>query len=350
MKPFLTSVFLFISVSCFSQRTAISTKDSLKSFLSRLIYKALTKKRFKKLVVLDFTDPFKKTSNVGIYVAEQLSIYATDVDSITILDRQNLESIIKEHKLKDKDFLVDPKALQEFGKFSGAEVLIVGKIAVFEKECSIQLYLKVVDINTAQTLSAAEEYIPMDERFADISGLSMNCFDTKEDDIPKPGKGHTRPTVTNEQYNNSQELQDAGCEDNNTGTCCFFNSTSQDLIVILYKVPLKENTTRQELEYGPNEQLKVKPKESKCMYKLPGGYSYHFEVIVAQNNSNDKTLEYFDYGSIMISKCLSKTYTIRSLTTSKTKKGINEVTREGASKLFDKGLEIIKDKMRRIKL
>ncbi len=350
MRFFLTCGFIFLSVSCFSQRDVVSTKDSLRYFLYKLVNKALTKKRFKKLVVLDFTDPLRKQSRIGIYVADQLSIYATDVDSVTTLDRQNLESIIQEHKLKDKDFLIDPKALQEFGKFSGAEVLVVGKVAVFENECSIQLYLKVVDITTAQTLSAAEEYIPVDKRFRDISGLTLNCSGGSEDAAAKPGKGYTRPVVTNEQYNNPQELQDAGCEDNNAGTCCFFNSTSQDMVVILYKVPLKDNTTRQELEYGPNEQVKVKPKETKCMYKLPAGYSYRFDVIVAQNNSNDKEVEYFDYGSIMILKCLSKTYTIRSIVTTRTTNAVREISRQGAGKILDKGLEILKGKVKGIKL
>lgn len=345
MKLLLMAIYVFSFQLSWCQRGDISTRDSLKFFTFKLVKKALSKKKFSKLVVWDFTNPQQKSNGVATYIAEQLSIYATEIDSIIVLDRQNLETIIKEHKLKDKDFLIDQQALLQIGKFAGTEMIIVGKVSVFENECTVQLNLKIVDVNTAHALAAAEEYIPIDERFADVSGMALNCKGLDKTSPEKPHKGFGRPTETNENYNNPQQLKEEGCVESNTGMCCFFNTTGQDLYVVVYKTPLKNKTEWNDLFYGPKEEFKIKPQESKCVYSLTAGNSYRFTVVL--DNSNTKnTTDYFDYGGILIEKCKSKTYTIKNAVITETKKVTNKLLKEVTTTLLEKGVNIIREKIK----
>jgi hypothetical protein len=339
---------LLILICCYShngmaQKNKISTKDSLKQFTYRLINKALTKKRFKKLAIWDFTDQLKEETNIGAYLGDQISIYSSDIDSVIVLDRQNLKSIIKEHKLKDKDLLIDQEALLQLGKFSGAEVLVVGKVGVFETECSMQIYLKIVDANTAETFSAAEEYIPIDKKFADVSGLSLNCLGMDGNASGKPGRDFNRPAASNEQYNNEQKLIEAGCEEKNVGTLCFYNNTSDEVIIDIYKTP-QENLNNA-WQWGEKETLKLKPLEAKCVYNYLAGYSYKFAVQIQKMNHGFIQNEVYDEGSIQIEKCKSKTYTIKKVIVNEVKKNVNQATKETSDKLLKKGWKLLLERI-----
>lgn len=295
------AIFMLLFSSAFCQNNPVSTKDSIRSFTYRLVNKALTKRKFKKIAVWDFTDPQKQTSKAGTYIADQVSIYATDIDSVIVLDRQNMESIIREHKLKDKDFLIDQQALLQLGKFSGAEVLAIGKVSIFEADCYIQLYLKIVDANTAQTLSAAEEYIPIDKKFIDASKMLINCEGA---DVKKLNNG--------EANNVTQRLKQLNCAESNIGECCFDNTTQNDFFVIVFKTPLNGNNQWTDWAWGPKEEFKLDAGKSKCIYSLPPGYSYRYVVSLTKNNIGSTGDEqYYDEGAISLRQCESKTYLIK---------------------------------------
>lgn len=280
----LFTAFIVSSISGRCQLQTISTKDSLRSFTYKLINKALTKRRFKKIAIWDFTDPQKRQSNAGLYISDQVSIYATDIDSVIVLDRQNMESIIKEHKLKDKDFLIDQQALLQLGKFSGADVLIVGKVGVFELEGTMQIYLKMVDANTAQTLSAYEAYIPIDAKFADLAGISLNSMERK--------------------------LIEQDCKDKKIGIYCFFNNTAEEVRVLIYRIPEEDSPIPD--AWGPKDELLVKPQESKCVYNILAEKSYPFIVFAQIENVKFQQLSReYDKGSINVERCKAKTYIIK---------------------------------------
>lgn len=349
MKIVLLTLFTVALCDAFSQQGIVSTRDSLKYCSSKLMNKALVKKKIKKLVICNFTDQRRQPTKVGGIVSSHIAAYMTNIDSVEVLDRQDIDNIIKEHKLKDKDFLIDENAQLQLGKFSGAEALVVGKVTVYETECSMQIDLKVVETNTAQILSAVNEDIPIDKKFADVSGLSMNCLNGFANEKQRAGKGHTKFIESNEQYNNAEKLKNNGCEEKNQGDYCFFNGTTQSLTIYVYNSPVEDKDHN--WQYAGYQQLVLKPEESKCIYNLDAGKSFRlFVMLTSELSVKDKTPDYFDQNTIQAVKCESKTYTIRNMVTNESKKSINKfgqkVIKTGLNKLIklaEKKLKIESD-------
>lgn len=328
MKKSIVTLLLFASLAAFGQKQTLSTRDSLKAYTLRLLDKALKKRDFNKIAIWDFTDSQNELSRQGTYIAQQVSIYASNIDSVRVLDRQNVPSILREHKMKHKDYLIDKDALLELGKFSGAEVLMVGKVIIFETECKIQLALSIVDANTAETLAADEAYLTVDQKFADVSGLTFNCYGTTSG---KPGKGFTRPLVSNEQYNNNQQLIEDQCETKNKGIYCFFNNAAETMQVTFYTSDFQ------------SVNMLLKPQESKCLYTLQPGQSYEFIVHVQNSRVYN---ENYDEGRILVEKCQSKTYTIRKALINGGTNIIREESKKAGQKGIEKGIEFLKKKLR----
>ena len=82
----------------------------------------------KKVTVLDFTDLDGNTSEIGKYVAEQLTVdFVMKKRDFSVLDRANLKKIMDEHKLTASG-LVDPENAKKLGMFAGVDAMIFGKI------------------------------------------------------------------------------------------------------------------------------------------------------------------------------------------------------------------------------
>src|SRR6266487_307295 len=75
----------------------------------------------KKITVLDFTDLQGGASELGKYVAEELTVNLVIVKTnFSVLDRANLRKILAEHKLTATG-LVDPENAKKLGQFAGVD-------------------------------------------------------------------------------------------------------------------------------------------------------------------------------------------------------------------------------------
>src|SRR5690242_6962233 len=73
----------------------------------------------KKVAVIDFTDLEGGSTELGKYVAEQLTVDLVMVrQDFSVLDRANLRKILAEHKLTATG-LVDPENAKKLGQFAG---------------------------------------------------------------------------------------------------------------------------------------------------------------------------------------------------------------------------------------
>src|SRR5215468_7972996 len=80
----------------------------------------------KKVTVIDFTDLQGGSSELGRYIAEQLTVNLVMAKrDFAVLDRANLKSILAEHKLTASG-LVDPENAKKLGMFAGVDALILG--------------------------------------------------------------------------------------------------------------------------------------------------------------------------------------------------------------------------------
>jgi len=108
----------------------------------------------KKVTVLDFTDLQGGSSELGKYIAEQLTVdLVMDKKGFSVLDRANLKSILAEHKLTATG-LIDPDTAKKLGQFAGVDVIILGTIT--PKDQNIALTAKIITTDTAEIIGAAK--------------------------------------------------------------------------------------------------------------------------------------------------------------------------------------------------
>jgi len=108
----------------------------------------------KKVTVIDFTDLQGGSSELGKYIAEQLTVdLVMDKKDFSVLDRANLKSILAEHKLTATG-LVDPDTAKKLGQFAGVDAIILGTFT--PKEQNITLTTKIITTDTAEIIGAAK--------------------------------------------------------------------------------------------------------------------------------------------------------------------------------------------------
>lgn len=108
----------------------------------------------KKVTVLDFTDLQGGSSELGRYVAEELTVnLVMGKHDFAVLDRANLKSILAEHKLTAEG-LVNPDNAKKLGQFAGVDALIIGNI--IPKGSNVDLTVKIITTDTAEIVGAAK--------------------------------------------------------------------------------------------------------------------------------------------------------------------------------------------------
>lgn len=122
----------------------------------------LTKENSKKKVtVIDFTDLQGGGSELGKYIAEELTVNLVMVKKdFSVLDRANLRRILAEHKLTATG-LVDPENAKKLGQFAGVDALILGTIT--PKGQKVNLTAKIITTDTAEIVGAAKAEFNSDE-------------------------------------------------------------------------------------------------------------------------------------------------------------------------------------------
>jgi len=135
--------------------------DTELSKLTEDLASKITANGSKKVTVLDFTDLQGGSSELGKYIAEQLTVdFVMSKRNFAVLDRANLKSILAEHKLTATG-LVDPENAKQLGKFAGVDALIIGNIIPVGG--NINLTVKVVTTETAEVVCAAKAKFKADD-------------------------------------------------------------------------------------------------------------------------------------------------------------------------------------------
>jgi TolB-like protein len=114
----------------------------------------------KKIAVIDFTDLQGGTSELGKYIAEQLTVdLVMDRKDFSVLDRANLKSILAEHKLTATG-LIDPDTAKKLGMFAGVDALILGNVT--PKGQNISVTAKIITTDTAEIVGAGRAQFAAD--------------------------------------------------------------------------------------------------------------------------------------------------------------------------------------------
>lgn len=134
----------------------------------------------KKVAVVDFTDLQGNITELGRFVAEELSTSLFNAKgSFEVVDRSSLQTLLKEHKLSATG-LIDPKDTQKIVKISGVDGLITGNIT--SSSDSMRLSVKILDSETAKMIGADKGNLPatdflkeLDKKGVVSAGVSFNA-------------------------------------------------------------------------------------------------------------------------------------------------------------------------------
>lgn len=147
-------ISLLVSSLLFASALLAEDFESGLGKLSENLAAGIGKADSKKISVIDFTDLQGHTSELGRYVAEQLSVSLVNSGKgFSVMDRANMKSILDEHKLTASG-LVNPEKARELGRFSGVDAIVLGNITLFGDTISITA--KAVSTETTQVLAATK--------------------------------------------------------------------------------------------------------------------------------------------------------------------------------------------------
>lgn len=186
---FILTIVLFGTVTAPSQEL----DQELSTLATKLA--TLTKDNGKqKVTVLDFTDLQGGGSELGKYIAEELTVNLVMVKKdFSVLDRANLQRILAEHKLTAQG-LVDPENAKKLGQFAGVDAIVLGTI--IPKGQNIGLTAKIITTDTAEIVGAARAEFTSDETVKHLASLAASSNDTT-------GLGSTAPkAIVSQEFGN----------------------------------------------------------------------------------------------------------------------------------------------------
>lgn len=114
----------------------------------------------KRLAVVDFADLNGRVTDLGRFIAEELSAdLATAGGGLRVVDRQHLSKIIAEQKLSVTG-VTEPRTVQRLGQLADAEVILAGSIVLLDDK--VRITAKALSTTTADIVAAAQTTVPYD--------------------------------------------------------------------------------------------------------------------------------------------------------------------------------------------
>src|SRR5208282_4139077 len=155
-----------------SAHTALAYEKEIKT-LSETIVKKIAKAGKKNVAVVYFTDLRGSTTDLGRLLADELSSdLSEDGKDFEIYDRNNLKSILTEHKFSMSG-LMDPKTVKELGRKAGVDAIITGTVTPLGD--NVRVSVRVIATDTAEVIATAKGDIT---RTKAIEGLLAKGIDT----------------------------------------------------------------------------------------------------------------------------------------------------------------------------
>lgn len=296
-------VLFIVLLSSINFANAQSDFDAKLNAISDSVAAKINQKGKTKVGVWDFTDADGQTSNIGKYISEEMSVDLTNsAKTFTMMDRNHLNTIMKEHRLNAEGF-IDANTAKELGMMKAVDAIVTGTITIFGD--NIKLTVKVLDTETAMIIAATKGDLPMTPELESFLGVpGMN----KQNQGSSSRGFNNVPLNSNEQYNNP-ETAGAECEKNNWGTYCFENATQHSVEVSLSCV------------WCQTKALTLDPGQTNCFYRLDVSKDYEYDIKNVAESSNNNRPGYNGHfpqattsdkhGQVLVEKCKSKTFVIK---------------------------------------
>lgn len=148
----LVASFFLLTSFLLNSSVAIAYEKEIKN-LAASMGDRIGKAGKKTIAVVDFTDLQGNVTELGRFIAEELSVDLSELDKgFEVVDRTHLKSLIREHKLSASG-LIDPQTAGKLGQIAGVDALVTGTITPFGD--SVRVSAKILDTSKAKVISAS---------------------------------------------------------------------------------------------------------------------------------------------------------------------------------------------------
>lgn len=169
---FIMNCLLYASLPCFAYEEEVNK-------LSQQIAKQIKEAERKSVAVVDFTDLSGNVTELGRFLAEEVSIVISQEASkkFEVIDRTRIKLLLKEQRLATTG-LIDPATAKELGKIAGVDTLVTGIITPTSD--TIRLSIKALDVSTANTIGTAVGNIPRTKTIEELlsQGIAQGDSDS----------------------------------------------------------------------------------------------------------------------------------------------------------------------------
>ncbi len=120
-----------------------------------------------KIAVIEFSDIDGRISNLGKFLAEELTTRLFSTGRLNVIERQLINNVLKEQKLGMTGVL-DEKSTKKVGAILGVDFLVTGTIADLGTDMKINA--RTIATDTGAVLSAASAVIPKNDQIRRLAG------------------------------------------------------------------------------------------------------------------------------------------------------------------------------------
>lgn len=176
---------IFVSLTFLLSYSGVSTayENEIRS-LSNAMADNIAKAGKKRIAVVDFTDLQGNITELGRFIAEEMSVdFTMTAKGFEVIDRNHLNRILAEHKLSISG-IVDQKTVQKLGQIAGVDAIVTGSITPLEN--SVRVVCKVIATDTARVISAGKGDIAKTKAIEDLLGKGIRAETTTPTSKPQP--------------------------------------------------------------------------------------------------------------------------------------------------------------------
>ena len=170
-----------------SMSTVVLCQEKEVKALASALAENLAKAPNRTVAVVDFTDLQGNVTELGRFLAEELSVALAGTDrGIEVVDRTHLKALLREHKLASTG-VIDPATARRLGEIAGVHILITGVITPFGD--SVRSSVKALDTETAKIISASNIDLPKTKAIEEL--LTKGIVSVVAQSAPSGGESGT---------------------------------------------------------------------------------------------------------------------------------------------------------------
>ena len=214
MPRLLRVTCIILTVLLLSFNTTFAYEREIKD-ISFSITESIVKSGKKRIAVVDFTDLQGNITELGRFIAEELSIDLTNTArGFVIIDRTHLKSLLREHKLSISG-LIDPATAKKLGQIAGVDAIVTGSVTPLGN--SVKVSCKVIATDTAMVIGASKVDIARTRAIDELLGKGI---DPDSHDASQTKPSTTAPRVFARAESMGYVFEAKGCKDSGGFVTC----------------------------------------------------------------------------------------------------------------------------------